>query len=240
MDVAYGHRVRCTGRLGGVASPPARRSTRASRAPQQRPLDARDVAEAILAATERLLAERRFDELTVADILAAARVSRASFYFYFEGKPAVLAELVRRAVSAGHQAAEAWVAGQDASPRTSLRRGTAAGVRLWHDQAPVLRAIVENWRTDPALTALWTELMDSFTRDAVERIELDRQAGLAPRTTLDTRLVASALTWLGERLYYLAAIGVAPFDDEQRLVDALTAIWEATIYGHIGDVDDVC
>lgn len=108
-------------------------------------------------------------------------------------------------------------------------------MRLWRDNAPALRAIVENWRTNPALSTLWTELMDSFTRTAVKRIELDRQAGLAPRRTLDSRVVAGALTWLGERLYYLAAIGVAPFDDEQRLVDALTEIWAATIYGHAGD-----
>jgi TetR/AcrR family transcriptional regulator, ethionamide resistance regulator len=235
MDVEFD----AWGRLGRVASPPARRST-PSRRPSRRPADARDVAEAVLDATERLLAERRFDELTVADILQAASVSRASFYFYFESKHAVLAELVKRAVAAGHQAAQAWVAGQDVSPRTSLRRGTAAGVRLWRDKAPVLRAIVENWRTDPALTTLWTELMDSFARAAVERIELDRQAGLAPRTRLDTPLIASALTWLGERLYYLAAIGVAPFDDEQRLVEALTAIWTTSIYGQAVDDADAC
>ncbi len=37
--------------------------------------------------------------------------------------------------------------------------------------------------------------------------------------------MAAALTWLGERLYYLAAIGVPPFDDEDKLVDVLTHIW---------------
>src|ERR1700680_3932349 len=41
-----------------------------------------DVREAILDATENLLAQQRFDELSVADILSSAQVSRASFYFY--------------------------------------------------------------------------------------------------------------------------------------------------------------
>jgi hypothetical protein len=34
--------------------------------------------------------------------------------------------------------------------------------------------------------------------------------------------LATTLTWLGERLYYLVTIGVAPFDDQDMLVDVLT------------------
>lgn len=226
------------GRLAAVARAPARRSR--GRVVRPRSAEARDVRAAILDAAEQLLADRRFDELAVAEILEAAQASRASFYFYFENKHAVLAELVRRAVGAGLQAAEPWVdRAAGVPPRASLRQGTQAGVRLWRDKAPVLRAIVENWRTDEALSELWTELMQSFTDAAVERIERDRQAGLTPQTTLDTRLIASALTWLGERLYYLAAIGIPPFDDDQRLVDALTEIWSATVYGGTGDVENL-
>ena len=43
--------------------------------------------------------------------------------------------------------------------------------------------------------------------------------------------VASALTWLGERLYYLAAIGTAPFDDEDTLVATLLHFWQSALYG---------
>ena len=53
--------------------------------------------ERILDALRELLRERTFDTLSVAEIITAAGVSRASFYFYFAGKQAVLAELVRRA-----------------------------------------------------------------------------------------------------------------------------------------------
>lgn len=64
--------------------------------------------------------------------------------------------------------------------------------------------------------------MERFTAAAAERIEHDRRAGRAPATDVDARMLAAALTWLGERAYYLAAVGHAPFDDEQALVDALT------------------
>lgn len=202
------------------------RRTRRSQADAQR-----DVRGSILQATERLLGERRFDELSVADILEAADVSRASFYFYFEGKHAVLGELVRGAVEQGLDVAQPWLEHeQHGSPQEAMRQGVLAGARLWRSRAPVLRAIVENWRSDPALTALWTELMDRFTQETIRRVQRDRELGLAPESPLDTALLASTLTWLGERLYYLAAIGQPPFDEEERLVNALVEVWLALVY----------
>jgi AcrR family transcriptional regulator len=193
--------------------------------------ESRDVEEAILAAMRELLTARRFDDISVADILAAARVSRASFYFYFESRHAVLAVLVRRAVARGHEAAEPWLTHeQDAPPVAEVRRGIEDGARLWRENAPVLRAIVENWRSDPELTAVWLELMDSFTRATEQRIARDRQAGVAPEGPEDLHALASLLTWAGERAYYLAAVGQAPFDDEQRLVEALTELWRGAVY----------
>lgn len=172
-----------------------------------------DPREAILAATEHLLASNRFGELSVADILTAASVSRGSFYFYFDGKHDVLAELVKRVVAQGHAAA-----------------GTAAGARLWLAHAPVLRAIVENWRTDPRLTALWLDQMRTLTDAAVRQIESDpvATARLAGR---NVEAVAGGLCWLGERLYYLAACGVAPYDDEDTLIDTLSHFWTSTLHG---------
>jgi hypothetical protein len=94
----------------------------------------------------------------------------------------------------------------------------------------VLRAIVENWRTSPKLTDLWLAMMNGFTATTVERIEADRASGVSAGD-VDAQSLAAALTWLGERLYYLAALGVPPFDDEEKLVDALTHIWMTSLYG---------
>src|SRR5689334_12764659 len=78
--------------------------------------------ETILAATEDLLATRQFGDLAVSDILGAAGVSRGTFYFYFDSKHDVLAELVRRAVAGGHEAASPWLARPD-DPVAALRAG---------------------------------------------------------------------------------------------------------------------
>lgn len=189
-----------------------------------------ELRERILAATRELLRERRFDALSVADILAAAEVSRASFYFYFPSKQAVLGELVREAVAQGQQAAQPWIGGRQ-DPVAALRAGVSDGARLWRTNAGVLMAIVESWGSDEGLRALWLEQMDLFTDAAASRIQADPRA-LEQLGDADVRAVAASLTWLGERLYYLAAGGVPPFDDEKVLVDTLTNAWTSILYGH--------
>ena len=191
--------------------------------------DDRDIRKVILDVTRELLGERRFDEIAVADILAAADISRGSFYFYFESKQDVLAELVRRAVGEGHVAARPWLGHEESQEYATVRHGISEGARLWREQAPVLRAIVENWRSDPKLSELWLQQMDTYTAATTARIEQDRTSGVTDGA-VDSRTLAAALTWLGERLYYLAATGVPPFDDEEALVDVLTHIWMSTLY----------
>jgi TetR/AcrR family transcriptional regulator, ethionamide resistance regulator len=209
---------------------PRQRGRRAAQGTETAPVagSAPDLRETILAATAGLLAEHSFTDLAVSDILRTAAVSRGSFYFYFDSKQAVLAELVRRAVGRGHAAAEPWLA----SPTDSiaaLRAGITAGAELWQASAPVLRAIVENWHADPRLTELWLEQMRTFTDATIAQIAADPRAtqNLAGQ---DIAAVASALTWLGERLYYLAATGTPPFDDSDTLVGTLLHIWTSTLY----------
>jgi TetR/AcrR family transcriptional regulator, ethionamide resistance regulator len=189
---------------------------------------ANDLREAILAATAGLLADHSFADLAVSDILNSAGVSRGTFYFYFDSKQAVLGELVRRAVAQGHAAAAPWLA-NPADPVTALRAGITAGAELWQASAPVLRAIVENWRTDPRLTALWLEQMQTFTDATIAQITADPRArqGLSGQ---EIAAVASALTWLGERLYYLAATGTPPFDNQDILVSTLLHFWTSALY----------
>jgi len=136
-----------------------------------------------------------------------------------------------RRAGAGHAAAEPWLAGPGGptDPAAALRAGITAGAQLWQASAPVLRAIVENWRTDPRLEALWTEQMQTFTDATVAQINADPRAR-AHLAGQDLEALASALTWLGERLYYLAAAGTPPFDDQDTLVATLVHIWTSALY----------
>lgn len=59
-------------------------------------LRSRETLERVAAATERLLEERTFEEITIGDILREARCSSGSFYARFAGKDALLPYLYER------------------------------------------------------------------------------------------------------------------------------------------------
>jgi TetR/AcrR family transcriptional regulator, ethionamide resistance regulator len=184
----------------------------------------------IMSATRDLLSEKRYSEVSVADILAASGTAKGSFYFYFASKEDLLEALVHEAVARGLAAAETWTDTESADPVEALRAGAAAGARLWRDEAPVLRAIVEARGTDPDLDAAWRGQMQEFSKAALARLEGDDDAA-AWLDGRDPEAVVTALTWLGERVYYLAATGSPPFDDEEVVVDVLADLWGLALYG---------
>lgn len=62
----------------------------------------------VFAATEELLATVPLQDLTVAQIIAAAGVSRANFYHYFANKYDVVVALLGRVLAESYSAAGPW------------------------------------------------------------------------------------------------------------------------------------
>ena len=186
---------------------------------------------AVCAALERLLAERSLADLSVADILREAQVSRGSFYFYFASKNAVLAALAERVNEEVYAATQTWLHREPGEPPQEALRSALLGVlALWRAHAPVFRAMVETWRGDPELDDAWRRLMARFTTASAEQIERERAAGVAP-PGLDAEVLGATLTWTTERVLYLAiSDGDPQFADDGRVIDALVHVWWRAIY----------
>jgi hypothetical protein len=93
---------------------------------------------------------------------------------------------------------------------------------------------VEGWRSDPEIGDLWAGLITGFTQAAADRIERDREAGLAPPGP-DARMLAAALVWMDERCYYLATLGVEPvLQPDGAVSTAIAEVWLRTVYGGRG------
>lgn len=185
---------------------------------------------AVLETTERMLATESLHDIRVHRIIEEAGVSRASFYFYFKSKEAVVAALLAQVMDEHFSAVHTWLAPGD-DPRTALRESLRAGAEVWHRHRPVLRAVAERWYGIPELQDLWRKAMERLIIALARGIDQQRSEGLAPPGR-DSRELAAALVWGGERVYYVASLQLDPsLSTEDTSADILYDIWAAAIYG---------
>lgn len=191
-----------------------------------------DLEQAVCDAAEALLAERPLTDISVAQILERAGVSRASFYFYFASKHAVLERLAERVVDEIYAGTQTWLhraAGEP--PQAALRAAMSTALALWREHGPVLRAMVDSSPAVPEIDREWHRLTDRFTDAATAQIERERRAGVAPPGATGARALAATLMWMTERSLYQAISGGEPaFADDEALVSALTDVWWRAIY----------
>jgi TetR/AcrR family transcriptional regulator, ethionamide resistance regulator len=191
-----------------------------------------DTELAIFAATERLLVDLPLHELSVAQIIAAAEISRATFYFYFSSKYAVVSGLLARVMDEIYEAVQPFTRrSEDLSPERALRDSLEGATALWRRHRPAMRAIHEHWNATPELRHMWIGVVERFTDAIVAEVEREREAGIAPSAG-NARQVAAALLWGTERCLYVAGLGVDPdLADEQHALEPLVALWVGGLYG---------
>jgi AcrR family transcriptional regulator len=191
---------------------------------------------AIFDATERLLAEVPLHELSVAQIISAAAISRATFYFYFSSKFAVLSGLLARVMDEIFEIVQPFVRRPDGiSPQHALRDSLEGATVLWKSHRPAMRAIHEHWNTTPELRTLWISVVERFTDAVAAEIDRERQAGIAP-SGASSRQIAAALLWGTERCLYVAGLGVdSDLADEEQTLEPLLALWVGSLYSGAPD-----
>jgi AcrR family transcriptional regulator len=191
-----------------------------------------DTEIAIFEATERLLADTALSDLSVAQIIGAAGVSRATFYFYFSSKYAVISGLLARVMDEIFDVTRPFTERpDDVSPQEALRRSLGSGVELWARHRPALRAIHEHWNSTDELRQMWVGAVARFAEAVAAEIERERKQGLA-RPTTSSRQLAAALLWGTERCLYVAGLGVDPnLPDERTAFKPCLDMWMGAIYG---------
>lgn len=165
---------------------------------------------AILDATEKLLASRGVEALSVQDVLDALDLSKGAFFHYFDSKAALLAALVERRSEALAAVLRAIVESSDGDALQKLlryfaaidewkianRRRALALARVWYSQG---NAALRQWlyeagmaRTAPLLAALLAQ----GVRERVFRLtdpEFAARAVIALRQELGRAVVESLL-----------------------------------------------
>jgi TetR/AcrR family transcriptional regulator, ethionamide resistance regulator len=190
------------------------------------------VAESILSATARLLDRESFNDISVAQILTEAKISRATFYFYFASKFSVLSALLEQAMNDIFETVQPFLArSPEDSPTVALQRSIRAVTHAWHRHRPVLQAANHHWHSEPELRKLWLAITERFIAAGAVEIDRERAAGIVT-SDVPSRTLAATLFWATERVLYIAGLGVEPnLADEEAAVDVLVTMWRGTLYG---------
>jgi TetR/AcrR family transcriptional regulator, ethionamide resistance regulator len=181
------------------------------------------VQAAVLAATERLLAEgASYAELNVERIAKAAGISRTAFYFYFRDKRDLLMRLAADVTEQLYAQADIWFSG-DGDPEREIREALTRIAELYDEHGVLIRAIVEVSTYEEDIATFWRGLVGQFVDATARRIAAEQQDGPPAHA------MAFALTWMVERTYYQQQVRDEPLPAAE-LVDAIAAIYLRTVY----------
>jgi TetR/AcrR family transcriptional regulator, ethionamide resistance regulator len=169
-----------------------------------------------------------YTELSVERLVTEARISRATFYVYFEDKGDVLRALAEDFIARINEAAAIWFELPAGATKADLRGAMEAIFTAYLPHKTVMSAVVEVASYDPSLRELFGQLMQRTIAGVSGHIATGQEQGFI-HPNLDPELTAAWLTWMAERgLYQLVATANAA--ETERLLDALTDVTWNTLY----------
>jgi len=194
----------------------------------------------VFAATETLLETVPLHELSVAQIIEAAELSRASFYHYFSNKHDVVTALMTAIFRDMFSETAEELTAPWTDPGTALRHSLKSAMEIWFAHRAVIGAVLENQHAVPDLATVWSAVSEPFRATLAMQIQRERDLGRAP-DGIGADAIAALLIAGAERIFYVGSTG----GDErlrtpaQRL-DGIVAVALAAIYGDPrGPVSDV-
>jgi AcrR family transcriptional regulator len=152
----------------------------------------RERKQQLLDAASELFASRGYESTRIADICAAAGVAKGLFYWYFDTKDSLFAELVR-SMRLALRRAQAAAMDPRTDPVARIRAGSEATMRFMAEHRAYY-ALLDHERVgthDPAVADTLSEGAEVYASD-VERLVREGQAlGLIPDA--DPRLIAAGV-----------------------------------------------
>ena len=136
--------------------------------------------QAILQAVRELLQEQPFAELSVSTISLRAGVARSGFYFYFDSKYAVLAQILAEAAEELEELTQYFAPRQPGeSPEQFAKRmvGSAAAVYAHND--PVMTACNAARHTDIEIRDMLEQQFEVVLGQIVAIVDAEMEAGTA-------------------------------------------------------------
>ena len=136
--------------------------------------------QAIMQAVRELLQEKPFAELSVSTISLRAGVARSGFYFYFDSKYAVLAQIMAEAAEELEELTQYFAPRQPGeSPEQFAKRMVGSAAAVYADNDPVMAACNVARHTDIEIREILDRQFEVLLHQIVGIVEAEMKAGTA-------------------------------------------------------------
>ncbi len=183
-------------------------------------------------AVRDLLQERPFAELSVSAISDRAGVARSGFYFYFDSKYSVLAQILAEAAEELEELTQYFAPRQpDESPAQFAKRMVGSAAAVYANNDPVVAACNTARHTDIEIGNIIDRQFEVVLREIVAVVEAEMRAGTAHPisddipTLVRTLAGATALTLTGDPIL------IGHNGDVDRRVRVLEQLWLNALWG---------
>jgi AcrR family transcriptional regulator len=188
--------------------------------------------EAILNAVHELLREKPFSELSVSTISDRAGVARSGFYFYFDSKYSVLAQMLAEAMQELEELTHYFAPrGADESTAAFAKRMVGSAALVYSHNDPVMSACNSARSTDAEIREILDHQLGSVIDQIVKIVEDEAKAGTAHPISDDVpTLVRTLAATTGSTLSGDTAF-VGADRDIPRAVEVLERLWLYSLWG---------
>nr|WP_264069912.1 TetR/AcrR family transcriptional regulator [Mycolicibacterium komossense] len=187
---------------------------------------------AILTAVRELLQEQPFADLSVSTISDRAGVARSGFYFYFDSKYAVLAQILGEVLQELEELTHYFAPrGAEESPSEFAKRMVGSAALVYAHNDPVMSACNDARNTDAEIRHILDQQIDTVIDQIITIVEEEKKAGTANPISEDipalvrTLGVTTALMLSGDATF------LGPDGDIGRAVRVLEALWLNGLWG---------
>ncbi|MGV0633826.1 TetR/AcrR family transcriptional regulator [Mycolicibacillus trivialis] len=187
---------------------------------------------AILTAVRELLEERPLAELSVSAISDRAGVARSGFYFYFESKYAVLAQIMAEATAELEELTAFFAArGANETPAAFARRMVGSAALVFAHNDPVMVACNEARYSDAQIREILDQQIDTVVEQVIVIVRAEIAAGTAHPISDDIPVLVRTLCATTATMLTGDTTFLGPDADVTRGLRVLEALWLNALWG---------
>ena len=188
--------------------------------------------QAILQAVRELLVEKPFAELSVSTISDRAGVARSGFYFYFDSKYAVLAQILAEATRELEELTHYFAPrGPDESPAAFAKRMVGSAAVVFAHNDPVMSACSVARNTDAEIRELLDQQVDRVIEQIIGIVQDELSAGTAHPISDDIPALVRTLSATTAQMLSGDSAYLGPDGDVQRGIRVLEQLWLHALWG---------